>query len=143
MTTSNEHQHDAPADTSATAPMPEAADTAATAPMPESPAPPAAGTGRTQPSAAAAHPTASMPPAAAPRVRWAGILWGVVFTAIGLAVIVVAGWPQQRAHFDAWTASIGWVGLGAVIVIAVGALVILLAALSGIKRAQLRRRAVR
>lgn len=93
----------------------------------------------------AAEPTATgpAPTAAAPRIRTAGIVWGLILAAISAAVIVFAGWPQQRTQVNDWAASIGWPGLWAGVVIAIGVLVLILVGLSVVKRAQLRRRAPR
>lgn len=87
--------------------------------------------------------TRPVPPSAVtpPRIRAAGILWGGIFAAAAVGILWIVGWPEHRSAFDRWAGSVGWAGFWIGTVVAVGAFVLLMAALSAIKRGQLRRNA--
>ncbi|ROQ37536.1 hypothetical protein EDF46_2995 [Frondihabitans sp. PhB188] len=82
----------------------------------------------------AAPPAPSTP--ALPRVRWAGIVWGAVFAALGITVMSVLSSDASRYSFAVWAQSLGPWGAGLVAVVALGALLLVTGVLGAIARAQ-------
>jgi hypothetical protein len=106
----------------------DAGETGATAPLPE--AEPAWLAGRQQ----------QRPLRTAPRVRWAGIIWGLVFAAGGWCTVWTLLEPDRRAAFSNWILSLddgGWAIVGA---LALGALLLLIGLSQGLKAATRPRR---
>ncbi|GAA4164085.1 hypothetical protein GCM10022286_25450 [Gryllotalpicola daejeonensis] len=70
-----------------------------------------------------------------PRVRWAGIIWGLVFAAAGWFTIWTLLAEERRAAFSAWVLSLddgGWAIAGA---LALGALLLIIGLTQGLKAA--------
>ncbi|NYD67266.1 hypothetical protein [Agromyces atrinae] len=73
----------------------------------------------------AATPVAAAAPVERPRVRWAGILWGLVFTATAAIAIALLVDPVRRDDADVWLrtqtpgtiALYGLLALGAIILV--------------------------
>ncbi|WOF23569.1 hypothetical protein N8K70_02505 [Microbacterium betulae] len=81
-----------------------------------------------------------------PRIRWASVIWGVVFTALAGAGLWVATSPGR--YLDAQSATIDWVlavdpVTGTVAVVLVAGVVILVAGLAGPARRIQRRLSAR
>lgn len=73
------------------------------------------------------------------RTRWAGIVWGTIFAAVGLATMLIVTSPDRRAGFGGWAASLtpgGFVVMG---VLAFGCLILVLGLLAAVRRLQRRR----
>ncbi|HEY0246771.1 MAG TPA: hypothetical protein VGC45_00790 [Gryllotalpicola sp.] len=102
----------------------------------------------------ASLPTATLPPAepawvsgwtlnepnrTTPRVRWAGVVWGLLFAlAGGLALWTMTG-AERRAGFSGWVLSLndgGWVLLSA---LALGGLLLVIGLIAGLRAATRRR----
>ena len=89
------------------------------------------------PSAAPPAPSTPAPSTPAlPRVRWAGIVWGAVFAALGITVMSVLSSDASRYSFAVWAQSLGPWGAGLVAVVALGALLLVTGVLGAIARAQ-------
>jgi hypothetical protein len=118
---------EAPAAASATAQTPEstatAQTTAATATLPEA-----------EPAWLGAW-GADRPVRTTPRVRWAGIIWGLVFAVAGWFTIWTLLAEDRRAAFSQWILSLdggGWAIVGA---LALGALLLVIGLSQGLKAA--------
>lgn len=79
----------------------------------------------------------------APRIRWAGIVWGALFTAFGITVMVELSTVANRRAFLAWFDGLGSGGAALVTLIALGVFVLVLGILGAVGRAQNRPRATR
>ena len=75
----------------------------------------------------------------APRTRWAGIIWGAVFSALAVTVLVMVGSDERRAAFGVWASSLTVAGFTLVIVLALGCLLLLLGLLGAVRQVQRRR----
>ncbi|BDZ54282.1 hypothetical protein [Agromyces marinus] len=117
---------------------------------------PANGSGRPGDSAADAEPTAVLSPPEAtgrteatavlhpseptaagagdgPRIRWAGILWGLVFAAIAATTLWTVVDPERRDAASAWWSSLEPAMLGLMLLLALGG-ILLVAGLAGVLR---------
>jgi hypothetical protein len=137
------------ADTHTTAALPEPADTHTTAVLPEtrgwggsasseaSASRPEAPADLTPPPAPATSTPAAGPltaePALRARVRWAGIIWGLVFAAAAVTMIWVLAEPERRESVDLWWAGLTPAGLGLTALIVAGGL-LLIGGLTGLAR---------
>jgi hypothetical protein len=75
-----------------------------------------------------------------PRVRWAGIVWGLVFAATGWFAVWTLLAHERRAAFSGWILSLdggGWAIVGA---LALGALLLVIGLTQGLKAATRGRR---
>lgn len=79
-------------------------------------------------------------PAVTPRVRSGAIAWGVIVVLAAVAVLLVQLNPAAAAAYASWQASLTLGTVALLGVVAVGALVLLFAALSAIRHAQRRAR---
>ncbi|KQV06277.1 hypothetical protein [Leifsonia sp. Root112D2] len=89
--------------------------------------------------ASEAGPDKTTTTAARPRTRWAGIVWGTVFAAVGLVTMLIVTSPDRRAGFGSWAATLtpgGFVVMG---VLALGCLILVLGLLAAVRRLQRRR----
>ncbi|MCX7520733.1 hypothetical protein OSC27_00405 [Microbacterium sp. STN6] len=75
-------------------------------------------------------------PLARPRTRWAGIIWGAVFSALALTVLITIASPEARGAFGDWLASLTIAGFVLVAVLGLGGLILLLGLLAGIRSLQ-------
>lgn len=73
-----------------------------------------------------------------PRVRAGAIAWGVMVIGIAVTVLFIVSGPASRATFAEWLGTASPGGVAIVAAIAVGALILLLAGLALIRRAQRR-----
>ncbi|MBB2975631.1 hypothetical protein FHX49_001197 [Microbacterium endophyticum] len=84
----------------------------------------------------------TLPTPAAPRVRWAGIIWGLFFMAFSIAALWALTLlidPAMRSQIAEWTITIDPLVATAIVILSIGALMFV-AGLAGIfRRAQLRR----
>ncbi|MFS0712800.1 hypothetical protein ABC195_02870 [Microbacterium sp. 2P01SA-2] len=90
--------------------------------------------------AAEAEPGSAAAPLDRPRVRWAGIVWGVAFAAVAAAGLVLVGSPNAYRALVEWVASPSVPALVATALLIVGSL-ILVAGIAGMLRRGQRRRA--
>lgn len=74
-----------------------------------------------------------------PRTRWAGIIWGAVFSALAVTVLVTVGSGERRAAFGDWASSLTVAGFTLVVVLALGCLLLLLGLLAAVRQVQRRR----
>ncbi|WP_350347890.1 hypothetical protein ABIQ69_14785 [Agromyces sp. G08B096] len=70
-------------------------------------------------------PAAPPVPPAGPRIRWAGIIWGLVFAAIAGGLLAVLGDPDRRAAATDWWSQLTPGGFALVFVVALGALLLI------------------
>lgn len=77
-------------------------------------------------------------PAQRPRIRSGAIAWGLIVCAISVFVLAVISHPGRRAEFVDWAWNLGPAGQALVLVLGLGCLILLLALLSLIRRAQRR-----
>ncbi|WP_308798677.1 hypothetical protein [Agromyces silvae] len=126
------------ADTGTTRVLPEtwglggSASSGASAPRPEAPAdltPPPAPAATSMPEAA----PLPAEPALRARVRWAGIIWGLVFAAAAVTMIWVLAEPERRESVGLWWAGLTPAGLGLTALIVAGGL-LLIGGLTGLAR---------
>lgn len=85
-------------------------------------------------------PRAERPVRTAPRVRWAGIIWGLVFAAAGWFAVWTLLAENRRAAFSNWILSLddgGWAVVGA---LGLGALLLIIGLSQGLKAATRQRR---
>lgn len=78
---------------------------------------------------------AERPVRTTPRVRWAGIIWGLVFAATGWFAVWTMLAQDRRAAFSGWILSLdggGWAIVGA---LALGALLLVIGLTEGLKAA--------
>jgi predicted outer membrane lipoprotein len=75
---------------------------------------------------------------ARPRVRGAGIVWGLLFAAFGVITALLLSDPQSRANFGAWTASLNPGGFAVVAALALGAFILVMGIIALVRRAQRR-----
>lgn len=73
-----------------------------------------------------------------PRVRSGAIAWGFIVCAISVTVLTTIGSEEGRAGFMSWLLELGPGGQALILVLGVGFLILLLAGLSLIRRAQRR-----
>ena len=78
------------------------------------------------------------PTAPRPRVRSGAIAWGLIVIGIAVAVLVTVSSPASRRDFAEWLGDATPGSLAIIGVLALGALIVLLAALALIRRAQRR-----
>jgi hypothetical protein len=71
-----------------------------------------------------------------PRIRWGGVIWGALFCAFGVVVMVVLSSDSNRQGFTAWFDGLGPAGAGITAIIALGVLVLILGILGLAGRAQ-------
>ncbi|MRG59533.1 hypothetical protein GE115_06555 [Agromyces sp. CFH 90414] len=81
----------------------------------------------------APEPEASVAPPLRPRVRWAGIIWGLVFAAIAATLLAVLTDPARRDAATDWWTGLSPAGFALTAVIVVGAL-LLVAGVAGLAR---------
>ena len=118
---------------------------AATKPMPTEPETPAASAAAAPPVATAElpeaepawlhHRTEPRPLRTTPRVRWAGVIWGLIFAATGAFTAWTLLAQDRRAAFSHWILTLGgggWVIVGAV---AIGTLLLVIGLIEGLKAA--------
>lgn len=74
-----------------------------------------------------------------PRTRWAAIIWGAVFSALAVTVLVMVASGEHRAAFADWANSLTVAGFTVVGVLALGCLVLLLGLLAAVRQFQRRR----
>ncbi|WP_033210279.1 hypothetical protein [Gryllotalpicola ginsengisoli] len=70
-----------------------------------------------------------------PRIRWAGIVWGLVFVAAGWATIWTLLDPERRSSFSEWVVGLsdgGWIIAAAV---ALGGLLLVTGLIAGLRAA--------
>jgi multisubunit Na+/H+ antiporter MnhG subunit len=79
-------------------------------------------------------PLASTPP----RIRWASIIWGLVFTAAASLGIWIFSDDARRDDLTAWTTSLTPNVIGSIVLLVIGGLVLVLGAIGLIRRAQRR-----
>ena len=87
----------------------------------------------TRPATASAAPAAPAAAVARPRVRWAGILWGLVFAVTGSLLLWVLVDPARRAAVDDWWGSLTPSGFALTALLVAGGL-LLIGGLSGLAR---------
>ena len=78
-------------------------------------------------------------PGSTARVRWAGILWGTIFAAIGLATALIVTSPDRRDAFGGWLGTLTPGGFVLVGVLTLGCLILVLGLLAAVRRLQRRR----
>lgn len=83
--------------------------------------------------------TAPLPTEPGPRIRWAGIVWGAIFSALALTVLVIITSPDRVDAFGSWVIALGPGGAVVTGVIALGALVLVVGVLAALRAAQRRR----
>ncbi|MDR5701261.1 hypothetical protein [Agromyces aerolatus] len=105
----------------ASAPRPDAQAGLTPPPAPSTPAP-----------APAAAPVAAEPALRA-RVRWAGIIWGLVFAVTAISMLWVLADPERREAVGLWWAGLTPAGLGLTALIVAGGL-LLIGGLTGLAR---------
>jgi len=81
------------------------------------------------------------PPAPRPRVRWGAIVWGLVVTAITVTALTIRLDESRSFDFAHWVGGLTFMSLGLIMILVVGLFVLIVALLSVVKRAQVRRRA--
>jgi len=128
---------DASAHSTLQPPRPKTADPKASGTTPLTPPDPAdlrtpAPETATRPSTASAS-AASAVASARPRVRWAGIIWGLVFAVTGSVLLWVLVEPARRASVDEWWASLTPTGFALTALLVAGGL-LLIGGLSGLAR---------
>jgi len=70
-----------------------------------------------------------------PRIRWAGIVWGLVFAATGWFALWTMLAEQRRAQFSDWILSLGNGGWAVVAACAIGGLILVIGLISGLRAA--------
>lgn len=75
------------------------------------------------------------PERTSPRVRWAGIIWGLVFAAAGGFALWTLVAPERRAAFSDWVLTLDNGGWAVAAAFALGALLLLLGLIQGLKAA--------
>ena len=78
------------------------------------------------------------PAARKPRVRSGAIAWGVIVIGIAVSVLVTVGSPTSRRDFAEWLGDLTTGSVAIIGVLALGVLILLLAGLALIRRAQRR-----
>lgn len=78
-----------------------------------------------------------------PRIRWAGIVWGAVFSAAAASALWILASATRRESIHAWLLTLGpeSINPGAVVgfvVLAVGLLLVILGGVALLRRAQVR-----
>lgn len=73
-----------------------------------------------------------------PRVRWAGIIWGLVFAAAGGFALWTLVAPERRAAFSNWVLTLDNGGWAVAAAFALGGLLLLLGLIQGLKAASRR-----
>lgn len=73
-----------------------------------------------------------------PRIRSGAIAWGLIVCALSGFVLTVVSHPGRRAEFADWAWGLGPAGQALALVLGLGCLILLLALLSLIRRAQRR-----
>jgi hypothetical protein len=83
-------------------------------------------------------PTEQQPaaPVARARIRAGAVVWGVLVLAAGALVLMYGGDPQRRAEAARWLGTLTPSSIGVIAVVAAGAIVLLLALLSVVRRSQ-------
>ena len=81
------------------------------------------------------------PPAPRPRVRWGAIVWGLVVTAITVTALTIRLDESRSFDFAYWVGGLTPVSLGLIAILVIGLFVLIVALLSVVKGAQVRRRA--
>lgn len=71
-----------------------------------------------------------------PRIRWAGIVWGALFTAFGVVTLVVLSTAANRLAFTSWADGLGPWGAALVALVGLGALLLVGGVLGAAGRAQ-------
>ncbi|CAN5212761.1 hypothetical protein BH09ACT1_BH09ACT1_14140 [soil metagenome] len=69
-----------------------------------------------------------------PRIRWAGIIWGLIVSAIAVVVLAVTGSDFGRAEFLDWAASLTAGTVWLLVVLVAGALLLVLGLLALLRR---------
>ena len=82
--------------------------------------------------------TAAQQIAHKPRVRSGAIAWGLLVIGIAISVLVTVSSPASRRNFAEWLGDATPGGIAIIAVLALGAVILLLAALALIRRAQRR-----
>ncbi|WP_233279130.1 hypothetical protein [Microterricola pindariensis] len=77
-------------------------------------------------------------PIAGPRIRWAAIVWGLLFAAIAAGTLLTLLSPERRDAFAAWAVSLSPTTVTLYGLLAVGALVLVLGLVGLLRRAQRR-----
>lgn len=77
-------------------------------------------------------------PTAGPRIRWAAIVWGLLFAAIAAGTLLTLLSPERRDAFAAWAVSLSPTTVMLYGLLAVGALVLVLGLVGLLRRAQRR-----
>ena len=70
-----------------------------------------------------------------PRIRWGGIVWGLVFAATGWFALWTMLAGDRRAAFSDWILSLGNGGWAVVAACAIGGLVLVIGLISGLRAA--------
>lgn len=73
-----------------------------------------------------------------PRVRAGAIAWGLIVIGVAVTVLVIVTRPESREAFADWLGAATPAGIAIVAVLAIGVLILLLAGLALIRRAQRR-----
>jgi hypothetical protein len=88
------------------------------------------------PASAPESPAPAVPPP--PRTRWAAIIWGVVFAAIAVSALVLLGDGERGEEVSDWILSLTPASITAMVLLALGAVVLICAATGLIRRVQRR-----
>jgi hypothetical protein len=81
---------------------------------------------------------ATEPSSHGPRVRAGAIAWGLIVVAISVSVLVTVSGPASRREFAEWLGRATPGSIAIIALLSLGALILLLAALAVIRRAQRR-----
>lgn len=80
-------------------------------------------------------------PRTRPKIRWGGVVWGIILLAVSGFVLFTISSPANQYAFSYWLAHLtpgsGWT----LAVVAVGAIILILALLAAVRSAQRKRRA--
>lgn len=94
-------------------------------------------TGILVPEAAGTGTAATAPTRA--RTRWGAIVWGLIVVAVGVTTLVVVGSPVRRLAVSDWMDGLTPGAFWILSVLVVGAIILVLALLALVRRAQRRR----
>ena len=76
-----------------------------------------------------------------PNIRWGGVVWGIILLAVSGFVLFTISSPANQYAFSYWlthlTPGSGWT----LVVVAAGAIILILALLAAVRSAQRKRRA--
>jgi hypothetical protein len=77
---------------------------------------------------------ASLDAGVGPRIRWAGIIWGLIVSAIAVAVLAITGSAFGRTAFLDWAASLTAATVWLLVVLVAGALLLIFGLLALLRR---------